>query len=181
MLGVSQNDLGFSKTAANGELYGLLAGIRLQGLRLGLRWRVHDTTEFSLWTFAASAGYQFSSRPWTPIISGHLGYVFDERIQPGLFRASIPPGNVVTPDVDLRGIIGGLEVAGAYWVSSAVRVGAFVGLDAMFLWRPQVAPPQSLFGPTPDYNKLPLYSESGTTLGLNFNVGLRGEFDIALH
>jgi hypothetical protein len=180
-LGIAQSHLGFDKTGANGWLYGLLAGVRLKNLRLGIRWRVYDTTEFDLWSFAASAGYVFSPRPLTPIVSAHVGYVFDEKLQAGLFRSSIPPGNVVTPDVDLRGILAGVDVSAQYWLTKAIRLGGFVGVDAMFLHRPQVATPQSLFGPTPTFDALPLYSESANTFGLNFNVGVRGEFDIALH
>jgi hypothetical protein len=180
-LGIAPHHLGFDKTGANGVLYGLLAGVRFDALRLGLRWRVHDTTEFSLWTFDAAIGYALSMRPLTPVFTAHLGYVYDQRLQDGLFRSSIPPGTVVTPDVDLRGILGGVDVSAQYWVTKAIRLGGFLGVDAMFLFRPQVDRPQSLFGPQPTYYALPLYSESGNTLGLNFNVGFRGEFDIALH
>ena len=179
-LGIAPHDLGFDKTGANGENYGVYAGYRTKSLRFGARWRVQDTTEFDLWSFAATAGYAFSSRPWTPIVTLHLGYVFDEKLQAGLFRSSIPPGNVVQPDVELKGPFAGLDLAAEYWVSKAARLGGFLGVDAMYLFRPRVATPQSLFGPTPDYNKLALYSTSGSTLALMFNVGVRGEFDLAL-
>jgi hypothetical protein len=179
-LGIAPHDLGFDKTGANGENYGIFAGYRTSSLRLGARWRVQDTTEFDLWSFAATAGYAFSSRPWTPIVTLHLGYVFDEKLQAGLFRSSIPPGNVVLPDVELKGPFAGLDLAGEYWVSKEVRLGGFVGVDAMYLFRPRAETPQSLFGPTPDFDRLALYSTSGSTLALMFNLGIRGEFDLAL-
>jgi hypothetical protein len=180
MLGAIVDDLGFDKTAANGPLYGLAGGVRYQNCRLGLRWRVHDTTEFTLWTLALQAGYALPWRPISPIFSAHVGYVFDQSVQPGLFRSALPVGNVLPPNVDLRGAILGLDVNASYWVTKFLRVGAFVGIDAMYLHRSKAPPPQSLFGPTPELAGHPLYADSGDGLGLNVNLGLRGAFDIGL-
>ena len=51
------DDSDLDRTHANGGLYGLSAGLRLRDVRFGFRWRVYDTTEFTLWTLALSAGF----------------------------------------------------------------------------------------------------------------------------
>lgn len=178
MLGVAESDLGFDDTGANGVLYGLGAGVRLRGLRLGARWRVYDTTEFTLWTFAASVGYGLPWRPLSPIVSVHLGYVFDQSIQEGAFRSALPVGNVLPPNVDVRGALLGLDLNASYWATKFLRIGAFAGVDAMYLHRQKAPSPQSLFGPTPELAGHPLYAGSGDSLGVNVNVGIRGAFDI---
>lgn len=185
-LGVTRSDLGgisdntgFDRTVANGLLYGLSAGLRLKDLRLGARWRVYDTTEFALWTFALSAGYSLPLRPVSPVFSAHVGYVFDQDVQTALFRKSLAPGVVLPPDVDVKGLLAGIDINASYWVTKFVRLGAFIGADLMFLHREKAAVPYSLFGTPAEISGLPLYSESGSSIGLNFNVGLRGAFDIA--
>jgi hypothetical protein len=180
MLGAIVNELGFDKTAANGPLYGLAGGLRYDNYRFGIRWRVQDTTEVTLWTLALSAGYALPLRPISPIFSAHLGYVFDQSVQPGFFRSALPVGNVLPPNVDLRGAVLGLDVNASYWVTKFLRVGAFVGIDATYLHRTQAPPPQSLFGPTPELAGHPLYADSGDGVGLSANLGVRGAFDIGL-
>lgn len=175
--GISDN-LGFDRTVANGFLYGLSGGLRLKDLRFGMRWRVYDTTEFTLWTVALAAGYAMPLRPVSPIFSAHLGYVFDQKLQSALFRSSLPEGNVLPPDVDVKGLLLGVDANASYWITKFLRLGAFIGADVMFLHRAKAAFPQSLFGPTPEFNAMPLYSDSGSSLGLNVNLGLRGAFDI---
>lgn len=178
MLGAFKNDLGFDRTGANGVLYGLAGGLRLGDWRFGARWRVHDTTEFTLWSVAASVGYGLPWRPLSPVFSAHLGYVFDQSVQAGAFRSSLPVGNVLPPNVDLRGALLGIDVNASYWLTKFLRLGCFAGVDAMVLHRSRVGQPQSLFGPTPELADNPLYADSGTGIGLNVNAGLRGAFDI---
>jgi hypothetical protein len=177
-VGVAQNDLGLDKTAANGVLYGIAAGLRLKQLLFGVRWHLHDTTEFALWDISASVGYELAMRPITPIVSAHLGYVFDQEVQGGAFRSALPEGNVLPPNVDLQGGLLGVDLSAAYRLTEAFRIGAFIGADLMFLVRPKVGSPQSLFGPTPELATHPLYADTGTSLGLNANAGIRGVFDI---
>jgi hypothetical protein len=179
-LGAFSDNTGFDRTAANGVLYGLGAGYRVKGFRVGLRWRVYDTTEFSLWTVAASAGYALPLRPLTPIFSAHLGYVFDQKIQGNSFRSSLPEGNVLPPDVDVKGLLVGLDANASYWLTKFFRLGVFLGADVMFLHRSQAPFPQSLFGPTPEISSKPIYTDSGSGIGLNVNLGVRGAFDIGL-
>ena len=185
-IGVTRSDLGgvsdntgLDRTVANGLMYGLSTGLRLRDLRLGVRWRVYDTTEFALWTFALSAGYGLPLRPVSPVFSAHVGYVFDQDIQAGLFRKSLAPGTVLPPDVDVQGLLAGVDINASYWVTRFVRLGAFIGADLMFLNRSKAAVPYSVFGTPSEYSSLPLYSDSGSAIGLYFNVGLRGAFDIA--
>lgn len=173
-------DLGFDKTAANGVLYGVAAGYRLRAWRFGLRWRVQDTTEFTLWSFAASAGYAFPLRPLTPIVSFHLGYTFDQGFEPPVTRSALAQGAVLPPVVDVKGLVGGIDLAASYWVTAWGRLGIFVGADAMFLSRATATMPRSIFGATPEVANHPLYTGSDTSLGLNLNAGIRGAFDIGL-
>ncbi len=178
LAGLSDNT-GFDRTAANGFLYGLSGGVRLGDVRLGMRWRIYDTTEFALWTFAASAGYGLPLRPLSPILSAHVGYIWDQNLDPPLFRNSLPPGTVLPPDVNMRGLIVGLDLNASYWVTKFLRLGAFVGADLLFLSRERADPPRTVLGnPTPEFTSLPLYTESGSGLGITMNIGLRGAFDI---
>jgi hypothetical protein len=179
-LGLVSDDLGFDKTAANGVLYGLGAGLRMKDTRFGLRWRVHDTTEFTLWAFALSAGYGLPLRPISPILSAHVGYVFDQKLNAPLFRSSLPQGNILPPDIDVRGVVAGLDLNASYWVTAFLRVGLFLGADLLFLHRAQSAPAQSIFGPTPELDRNPLYADSGFGVGLTLNAGVRGAFDIGI-
>lgn len=178
-LGLLSDNTGFDRTGANGFLYGLSTGLRLRDLRLGIRWRVQDTTEFSLWSFALSAGYGLPLRPISPVFSAHVGYVFDQDMQAGLFRKSLAPGVVLPPDVDVKGLLAGVDVNASYWVTRFVRLGVFVGADLMFLSREKAPLPYSVFGTPAEYSSLPLYTDSGSGVGLSLNAGLRGAFDIA--
>jgi hypothetical protein len=179
-LGGLSDKTGFDRTVANGLLYGLSAGLRLKDLRLGARWRVYDTTEFALWTFALSAGYGLPIRPISPVFSAHVGYVFDQDLQASLFRKSLPDGTILPPDVDVKGLLAGVDVNASYWVTRFVRLGVFIGADLMFLNRSRADVPRTLFGnPPAETSALPLYADSGSSIGLNFNAGLRGAFDIA--
>lgn len=179
-LGLLVDDLSFNRTGANGTMYGVSGGYRTNKVSFGLRWRVYDTTEFDLWSFAVSVGYTLPIRPLSPILSAHLGYVFDQRIERPLFASSLPPGNIIPPNVDVKGALLGVDVDAAYWLTSFLRVGPFAGADLMFLRRAKAPRAASLFGPTPEFDALPLYTETGTSLGLNVNLGLRGAFDIGL-
>jgi hypothetical protein len=177
-LAAVSDNTGLDRTVANGLLYGLGAGLRLKDLRLGLRWRVYDTTEFQLWSFALSAGYGLPLRPISPVFSAHVGYVWDQHIEESLSRRSIPPGTLLPPDVDVRGLLVGVDVNASYWVTRFLRLGVFIGADLMFLSRGKTPLPQSIFGLPPEIASNPLYSETGSAIGLNMNAGLRGAFDI---
>jgi hypothetical protein len=178
-LGGVSDSTGFERTVANGLLYGLSTGLRLKDTRFGARWRVYDTTEFTLWTIALSAGYSLPLRPVTPIFSAHLGYVFDQKIQPSLFRSSLPPETIIPPDVDVKGLLAGFDVNASYWVTQFFRLGAYIGADLMFLSRERANLPRSNFPYPRETLSNPLYTDSGSSIGLNVNVGIRGAFDIA--
>lgn len=177
-LGAISDKTGLDRTGANGILYGLSTGLRLKDLRFGLRWRVYDTTEFQLWTFALSAGYGLPLRPVSPVFSAHVGYVFDQHIEEALFRRSTPPGTLLPPDVDVKGLLAGLDINASYWVTRFLRLGVFIGADLMFLSRGKTPLPQSIFGNPPELPSNPLYADTGSAIGLNMNAGLRGAFDI---
>lgn len=171
---------GFDAGSANGLLLGLAGGLRLKDYQFGLRYRIYDASSFTLWSFAVSAGYALKFRPVTPIVSAHLGYVFDQVIAGEVFRSSLPEGTVLTPDVDVKGLLLGGEASANYWVTKWFRVGGFLGLDFMFLSRAKAPLPQSIFGPSPEAAELPLYKESGFGIGLTLNLGIRGSFDLGI-
>jgi hypothetical protein len=166
------------KTGANGLLYGLAGGLRFRDLRIGARWRVHSTTEFDMWSVGGSIGYGLPLRPLTPIFTAIVGYVWDQKIERGTFSSSLPPGTVLPPDVDANGLLVGLDVNLAYWISSFLRLGAFIGTDFMFLSRQQAALPSTIFPITDEFKNKPLYSESGSSVAYTINLGLRGAFDV---
>lgn len=179
-LGALSNSLAFDKTAANGVAWSFAAGLRLKDFKVGARWRVWDTTEFDLWSFMLEGGYSMPLRPVSPGIMAHVGYVWDQSLQRPLYASSIP-GNrqtVLDPNVDVHGLVAGVEGQAMYWVSKYVRVGAFVGFDLLFLSRPAAGLPGSVFPLTSDITSKPLYTEDGSGIGYTFNVGLRGAFDV---
>jgi hypothetical protein len=178
-LGGLSDNTGFDRTSANGFLYGLSAGLRLKDLRFGGRWRVYDTTEFTLWTFAASVGYGLPLRPLSPIFSAHIGYVFDQKLEESMFKSSLPQGALLAPDTDVNGLLVGLDINASYWITKFLRLGVFVGSDILVLSRSRAVPPRSIFGNAPpEIANKPLYTETGSGLGITMNIGFRGAFDI---
>lgn len=180
-LGALSDDLGLDRTAANGLLYGVSAGVRLKQARLGLRWRVQDTTEFNLWSVGISAGYELPLRPVTPSVSAHVGYVFSRSVEPALVRSAIPAGAVIPPKVEVEALLAGIDLAVTYSPVKFLAVGPFLGADLLVLHRDQARVPRTLFGAAPaEASDRPLYRESGSGLGLGLTAGLRGTFDFGL-
>ncbi|MBX3227697.1 MAG: hypothetical protein KIT84_15180 [Labilithrix sp.] len=177
---IDVSSMAFDNSASNGVLLGLAAGYRKKDLSIGLRYRIYDASDFTLWSFAVAASYALKYRPVTPIFSAHLGYVFDQSIEPSVIRSSLPEGTVLPPDVDVKGLLLGGEGSANYWVTKWFRVGAFLGLDFMFLSRAKAPRPQSIFGPSPEVDELPLYKEGGFGIGVTLNLGLRGSFDLGI-
>ena len=96
-----------------------------------------------------------------------------------MVASSLPRGNVLTPDVDLNGVVVGGELVASYWFSQFLRLGPFIGFDVTVLSRSQANLPQSLF-PIDDVTRAkPLFSESGGGLGYMMTLGLRGTGDIS--
>jgi hypothetical protein len=178
-LGAIVDNTGFDKTGANGTLWGFSGGYRVRDFRAGVRWRVYDTTEFALWSIALQAGYAMKLRPVTPIFSAHLGYVFSQNIEPALYPNAIPPGTILPPNVDVKGLMVGLDANASYWVTKWFRLGAFLGFDLMFLSREQTTVPRSITGAPPqEITNHPLYTESGFGMGINVLFGFRAAFDL---
>lgn len=175
--GISDN-LSFDKPAANGLLYGFAAGLRFKDLRIGGRWRAFSTTEYDLWSIGGSIGYGLPLRPLSPVFTAIVGYVWDQKIERSAFSSSLPNGTVLAPDVDVNGLLLGLDVNASYWLSSFLRLGAFIGTDFMFLSRQQAALPGSIFPIPDDFKNKKLYTESGSGIAYTINIGLRGAFDI---
>ena len=177
---IAASSMAFDKASASGVLLGLTGGLRMNQMMYGLKYRVYDASTFTLWSFSASVAYVMKQRPLTPIIEGHLGYVFDQSIERDVFERSLPAGTILPPDVDVKGVLLGGEASGNYSLTTWFRVGAFLGFDFMFLSRARAPLPQSSFGPTDDVATLPLYHDSGFGIGLNINLGLRGTFEIGI-
>ena len=176
--GISDNT-GFDKTGANGFLAGLGLGYRFKDLRLGARFRDASTTEYSLWSLMGEIGYGLPFRPVSPTFFAHAGYMFSNGVERSLIASALPQGNVLTPSVQLDGLVVGGEVVGSFWITKFLRVGPFVGVDFAWLHRGQVALPQSIVPLTADTRNNALYSDSGSGVGYLLNIGLRGTGDIA--
>jgi hypothetical protein len=175
--GISDNT-SFNRTAANGLLYGFSAGLRFHDLRIGGRWRVHSTTEFDMWSLGGELGYGLKLRPLSPVFTASVAYVWDQKIERGAFSSSLPTGTVLAPDVDLNGLLVGLDICASYWLSSFLRIGPFIGTDFMFLSRQKAPLPSTLFPISDEFKNKPLYTESGSSIAYTLNIGLRGAFDV---
>lgn len=177
-VGGISNNLSFDKTGANGYTFSIAAGYRMRQIKLGGRFRVASTTEYSLWTFMAEAGYALDIRPLAPTFFAHLGYVFEQNIEPSVFRSQLPQGTLIPPTVNFRGLDVGAEVMGSYNLSHYTRIGPFVGFDLLFLNRPKADFPPTLLPPQPEARQKPLFTDSGSAVGYVLNLGIRGSFDI---
>jgi hypothetical protein len=178
-LGAFSDNLAFDKTAANGILAGIGIGYRYKALRIGGRFRDTSTTEFSLWSLMGEVGYGLPFRPLTPIIMVHAGYMFDAGVERSVIGSSLPRGNILTPNIELDGLVLGIEANAAYSITKFFRVGPFLGLDMTFLHRSQPPPPQSIVPLTDDVRKNALFGDSGSGVGYVLNLGLRVTGDIA--
>jgi hypothetical protein len=175
--GISDNT-SFDKPAANGLLYGFSAGLRFRDFRVGGRWRVHSTTEFDMWSLGGEIGYGLPLRPLSPVFTATVAYVWDQKISRSVFSSSLPEGTVLAPDVDMNGVLVGLDVCASYWLSTFLRLGPFLGTDFMFLSRNQAPLPSSIFPISDEFKNKPLYTESGSSIAYTLNIGLRGAFDV---
>ncbi|MDB4934747.1 MAG: hypothetical protein JWP87_1719 [Labilithrix sp.] len=175
--GISDNT-GFDKTGANGLAAGLGIGYRHGDLRFGARFRDASTTEYSLWSLMGEIGYGLPFRPVSPVLFAHLGYMFDNGIERGAIAGSLPRGNVLTPNVDLDGLVVGGEIVASLWLTKFLRVGPFVGVDFTFLHRSQPALPQSIVPVGPETRNNALFGDSGSGVGYVLTLGVRGTGDI---
>jgi hypothetical protein len=178
-VGGLSNNTGFDKTAANGLLAGIGLGYRYQELRIGARFRDTNTTEFSLWSLMGEIGYGLPLRPLSPIFVAHAGYMFDNGVERSVIAGSLPKGNVLTPNVDLDGLVIGGEIFGSIWLTKFLRAGPFIGFDLTFLHRSQVGLPQSIVPLDDTTRNNALFHDSGSGAGYMLNIGVRGTGDIA--
>lgn len=185
-LGFTRADIGgftdsfaFDKTGANGLVAGLGIGYRYKGLRIGGRFRDASTTEYSLWSLMGEVGFGLPFKPLTPIIFIHAGYIFDEGVERSVVASSLPRANVLTPNIELDGLVLGAEVYAAYSVTKFFKVGPFIGLDLTFLHRAQPSPPQSLQPIDGNTGSNALFGDSGNGVGYMLNLGVRATGDIA--
>jgi hypothetical protein len=179
-IGGLSDSTNFDKTAANGGLYGVLLGARLNKLILGLHFRGHATTEFTLWSLMAEVGYTFSSRPLQPIVSAHLGYIWSVGIERAVYQSALPALNTLPPDVSVKGAVFGVEGAALYWLTKNFGLGPFLGVDLAYYSRGKVPLPQSLLTLPTEIKENPLYTDSGSGLGYTINIGIRGALDLGI-
>jgi hypothetical protein len=186
-LGLLRSDVGgftdrtaLDRTGANGESYGIGGGVRFGALRLGARFRGMTTTEFELWSVQAQAGVGLPLRPLEPVLFAHAGYLWSQGFERSTVASSLPSGNILPPTVDVRGVIAGVEAFGGYWINDVVRLGPFAGFDMLFVSREKAPLPQTVLpGALPDEIRAkPLYNDSGSGLGYNINLGVRGVLDL---
>jgi hypothetical protein len=178
-VGGLSDSTGFDKTGANGIMGGLGIGYRHNNLRIGGRFRDASTTELELWSLVGEIGYGIPMRAITPVIFVHGGYMFDSGIQRSVVAKSLPPGNILTPNLGLDGAVLGAELLGNIHLSRFLRIGPFIGFDLTWLHRKQVGLPQSIVPLSDDTKNNPLYTGSGSGVGYVFTLGIRGTGDIA--
>lgn len=185
-LGFTRADIGgisdtfaFDKTGANGLVAGLGIGYRYKNLRIGGRFRDASTTQYSLWSVMGEVGFGLPFKPLTPIIFIHGGYIFDEGVERSVVASSLPRANVLTPNIELNGLVVGAEVYAAYSFTKFFKVGPFIGVDFTFLHRDQPSPPQSLQPINDNTGSNALFGGSGNGIGYMLNLGLRVTGDIA--
>jgi hypothetical protein len=179
-LGGLSDSLSLDRTGANGLSYSIGAGVRLDSLRFGAKFHGFATTEYEFWSVMAEAGWGMSLRPFQPVFFLHAGWMWNVAVERSAIASSLPAGNFLPPSLSITGPVVGVEAFGAYWVNHIVRVGPFIGADAMFLHRSQTSLPQSVLpGQLPDdILAKPLYNESGSGVGYSINLGLRGSLDL---
>lgn len=185
--GVTRDDLGglsnstnLDKTGANGGLYGVGVGYRNDKLVYGARFRGDATTEFTLWSLMAEIGYVMPQRPLQMQFFGHLGYIWSVGMDRGTYASALPPLNTLPPDVTVKGGILGIEAVAMYWLAKNVGIGPFLGFDVAYYSRPKVGLPQSLLTIPEETRNNPLYTHSGSGLGYNVNLGIRGALDLGI-
>lgn len=177
-LGGVTDNLAFDKTAANGLVAGLGIGYRFRALRVGARFRDASTTEFSLWSLMGEVGFGLPFRPVTPVIFLRAGYIFDAGVERPVIASSLPTGNVLTPNIELDGLVLGAEAYVAYSVTKFFKVGPFLGVDLTFLHRSQPRAPQSLFPLSAETRNNALFGDSGSGVGYMLNLGVRITGDV---
>ena len=177
-VGGISNNTGFDKTSVNGFFGGLGLGYRYKDLRIGARFRDSDTTEYSLWSVMGEIGYGLPFRPVSPVLFAHAGYMFSNGVERGAIASALPAGNVLTPQVQLDGLVVGGELVASLWLTKFLRVGPFLGVDFSWLHRSQVALPQSIVPITADTRNNALYNDSGSGVGYLLSIGIRGTGDI---
>ena len=177
-VGGISNNTGFDKTSVNGFFGGVGLGYRYKDLRIGARFRDSDTTEYALWSVMGEVGYGLPFRPVSPVLFAHAGYMFSNGVERGAIASSLPAGNVLTPQVQLDGLVVGGELVASLWLTKFLRVGPFLGVDFSWLHRSQVALPQSIVPLTADTRNNALYNDSGSGVGYLLSIGIRGTGDI---
>ncbi|MBS2018553.1 MAG: hypothetical protein JST00_37150 [Deltaproteobacteria bacterium] len=177
-IGGFSDSTGLDKTGANGLLAGLGVGYRRSAFRFGARFRDLSTTQFSLWSIMGEVGYGLPMRPLAPAFYVHLGYMFDTGVERGAFETKLPAGNILTPDIDVNGVVIGGEVVASYHLSHVARIGPFIGFDVLVIHRSRPNLPQALFQIPPAVANNELFGESGNGLGYTLNIGVRLTADI---
>ena len=125
-------------------------------------------------------GYGLPFRPVSPRpLRARRVHVPTPASSAAVIASSLPSGNVLTPNVELDGLVVGGEIVASVWLTKFLRVGPFVGVDFAWLHRSQVALPQSIVPLTAETRNNALYNDSGSGVGYMLNIGLRGTGDIA--
>lgn len=172
----SSDTLQIEKTSAGGPMFAVGAGVRFVILVLGARLRYNALSLFNMWQINAEAGLKIPVSSLDILFQLHGGYSFVGRLGDAnqATNTSTPTSNDA---VKVRGFNGGLDVGLDYYVSPLFSVGVGVLGDFLFLNRPATAKPAGFDQLTPDQKaaieKDPIYSKSGTAIGLELAGGLR--------
>jgi hypothetical protein len=154
-------------------MFAVGGGVRFLVFVLGARLRHHALSAFNMWQINGEFGLKIPISSFDVLFGLHGGYSFVGRLgDAGVGTNTNTP--TTTDAVAIRGFNGGLDVGFDYYVSPLFSVGAGILADFLFLNRPPVAVPAGL---TAEQQAAlasdPLYSASGTSVGLQFAGGLR--------
>lgn len=173
---LSGSDFALSRSRAGGPAFSVGAGVRLVLFVLGARLRYNPLSAFDLWQVNAEAGIKLPVSSFDILFGVHGGYSFAGRLDDaGIVSPIATPASA--DSLSVRGANAGLDVAVDYYVTPLFSVGAGILGDVLFLGRSQADKPAGMASlPAADQaavNGSPLYSKSGSGVGLQLAGGLR--------
>lgn len=179
--GVNRHDLtqfrddtfAYDKTYGSGLTGGVAGGVRWKSLRAGLRWQDDTTERYSTWASHLEVLYGLPMKQWEPFFGAHVGWRWMHGTEVRAIRSQLPAGTVSPPDPSAAGLSGGLDFGADYHLAHFFTIGGHGMVDVYAMSRDRADFPRTLFPPTTQDRRLPLYASEGSSLGLGLAAALR--------
>lgn len=179
--GVNRHDLtqfrddtfAYDKTYGSGLTGGVAGGVRWKSLRAGLRWQDDTTERYSTWASHLEVLYGLPMKQWEPFFGAHVGWRWMHTTEVRAIRSQLPSGTVSPPDPSASGLSGGVDFGADYHLAHFFTIGAHGMVDVYAMNRDRADFPRTLFPPTTQDRRLPLYASDGSSLGLGLAAALR--------